>query len=228
MSVSRVIMVEDEPDLASEIAFNLRDEDIDVVICHSGEQLDRFMAKTHFDIVVLDVGLPGEDGFSIATRLANRDDLRLIMLTARADVEDRLRGINAGADAYLTKPVDVRELAAVIKRLQHRIALQRPQWRLDPLLRRLHAPADAVINLSEKECEFLDLLRKADAQRMTREDIVTSLWPAAERHDTRRLEVMIHRLREKTAEQSDDEPLPLRTLRGYGYQFSEPLQLKVE
>lgn len=91
MDTIRVILVEDDADLAAEIAFNLREERFDVVISHAGSQLDRFMARSPFDVVV--VGLEGEDGISIAKRLAPREDLRVVMLTARADLEDRLLGI---------------------------------------------------------------------------------------------------------------------------------------
>lgn len=225
MTQTRVIIVEDEADLAAEIAFNLREEHFDVVIAHNADQLDRFMARSTFDVVIIDIGLDGEDGLSIARRLSRRDDLRLVMLTARADIEDRVQGIEAGVDVYLTKPVDSRELAAVIRRQQRRITAGNGQWTLDLTRRRLCSPDGRAVDLTQKEYELLELMRHSRDHSVDRGQIALTLWPEADRHDTRRLEVLVHRLREKLATRFGRALQPLRTIRGYGYHFAGTLQI---
>ena len=99
-----VIVVEDETDLAEEIAFHLQLQGMQPRLAGDGEELDRLLREQSCDVVLLDLGLPGEDGVSIAQRLAPREDLRVVMLTARNAVLDRVQGFESGADVYLTKP----------------------------------------------------------------------------------------------------------------------------
>ena len=125
--MTRVALVEDDLDLLEDVAFALRDEGFEVVTCGCGQELDRAMAQTEFDVVVLDIGLPGEDGLSIARRLrASQPELGIVMLTARTVASARVKGMEEGADAYLGKPTDLRELALVIHALVRRLDAGKP------------------------------------------------------------------------------------------------------
>src|SRR5690606_2100697 len=126
------------PDLLDELAFHLRRQGHGVAALPDGVALDAHLAGAEVDVLVLDLGLPGEDGLSIARRLRRtQPGIAIAMLTARGQLDDRLLGLNSGADIYLVKPVDMRELSAVVESLYrrvHRVAAppdQPPGWRLE-------------------------------------------------------------------------------------------------
>ncbi|MFN5746061.1 MAG: response regulator transcription factor [Methylococcaceae bacterium] len=105
----RVVVVEDDPDLSEEIVWRLNSTGMEVTACPDAKSFHAHIAAHHADVVVLDLGLPDEDGLSIATKLSQHEDMRIVILTARAMVEDRIAGFEAGGDVYLTKPVDLAE-----------------------------------------------------------------------------------------------------------------------
>lgn len=138
-----------------------------------------------------------------------------------------LTGIEAGADAYLNKPVVVRELAAVIRQQQRLIKIVSccAQWRLDGPASRLHGPFSGMVELTQREYELLYLLYCSTNNSLERDQIEKSIWPDADRYDTGRLEVLVHRLRNKLTTHFGDGIKPLRTIRGYGYHFAAQLTL---
>lgn len=223
----RVILVEDDVDLRDDMAFNLRDEGMQVAACADGPALDRHLAVASADVVVLDIGLPGEDGLSIARRLRREQPrLGLILLTARTAPADRVRGMEDGADVYLGKPADLRELALVIRALSRRMhdASDGPDSMLTLLPRenRLRLPTGQTIELTPSEALLLSRLARAPGGQATRRQIIESFGTAYLDYDERRLEAIVSRLRKKL----EAAGLPtdsLRAVRGIGYLLSVPL-----
>ena len=190
----------------------------------SSEALDRLLEERTVDIVVLDVGLPGEDGFSTAARLRQeRPHLGIVMLTARVQTEDRIRGMNQGADLYFTKPVDMAELAAALGSLHRRLAQQHPQrprtWRLSAGRGVLESPSGTALDLTENERIILGRLLAEPGAPVDRADLIRALsWPEGDRA-YQRLASTISRLRTKAAASAPEDAFPLRTLHGTGYAF---------
>lgn len=190
----------------------------------SSEALDCLLAEREVDLVVLDVGLPGEDGFSAAARLRiERPHLGIVMLTARAVLEDRIRGLNQGADLYFVKPVDMAELAAALTSLHRRVLQlkQRPRrsWRFRPLARTLETPRGHVVELTDNENRILERLLQEPGAVVDRELLIESLDWALDAKTYQRLATTVSRLRAKVAQRAPEEPLPLRTQHGSGYAF---------
>lgn len=192
-----VIVVEDDADIAGEVLFHLLRHDMDVTLADSGAALDRLLAKQSCDVLVLDLGLPGEDGIAIARRLAGIDNMRVVMLTARAAVMDRIEGFDAGADVYLTKPVNMQELAAVIQRVARRLPTKKDQLVLDTATFQLFIEGKTTLDLTSKEFHFLKSLACAKSWSMSRVALEKTLWSQDEESTARRMEVMISRLRQK-------------------------------
>lgn len=218
----RVALVEDNLDLLDEIAFNLRDEGLDVTACADGKALDRHLAHASVEVVVLDIGLPGEDGLSIARRLRNtQPHLGLIMLTARVTIRDRVLGMEEGADVYLCKPVDMRELVLVIRALVRRIGVEvaghdAVSCVLFPEDCKLRTPSGEHMELTHSEVLLLSRLARAPGGQATRRQLIEALGARYSDYDERRLEALISRLRRKL------DPISLageslRAVRGIGY-----------
>jgi len=190
----------------------------------SSEALDRLLQERPVDIVVLDIGLPGEDGLSAAARLRQeRPELGIVMLTARALLDDRIRGMHQGADLYFVKPVDMAELAASLTSLHRRLAQARPRarrpWKLSKGRGVLEAPDGTPIDLTENERIILTRLLAAPGGAVDREELLQALhWEAGDRAYMR-LASAVSRLRAKVAAAAPDDDFPLRTLRNTGFAF---------
>ncbi len=193
-----IAIVEDDVDLAEELVFYLQYQGMVVSFFENGQQLDAWLLDNHCDVLILDLNLPHEDGLSIAKRLSTRDDLRIIMLTARAMPADRIAGFDCGADVYLHKPVNFTELVAVIRRLAKRLpetALQ--HWKLQTTNAFLISPSNDKIKLTTKENKFLQLLSAGESHYLTRVELETNLWGTSDIHTAHRLELLVSRLRHK-------------------------------
>lgn len=222
-----VALVEDHAPLREEIAFLLEHQGYRVSPCADGATLDTLLAVEGCDVVVLDVGLPGEDGFSIAERLRPIAHLGIIMLTARSTLEDRVRGLRGGADAYLVKPVDSRELAAVIESVVRRLPEpdeEADAWQLRAGGRRLLAPDGTIIELTHAEAALLNRLAADAPHPVPREELMKATVGAPLGTDSRRLEVALSRLRMKIINRVPDIRSPLRAARGKGYAFVAPIR----
>ncbi|MFM2053975.1 MAG: hypothetical protein RL456_2012 [Pseudomonadota bacterium] len=226
----RIALVEDNPDLRDEIVFHLGRLGHDVVGLPDGQALDRHLAAQEVDVLVLDVGLPGENGFSIAGRMRTAHPmLGIAMLTARGQVEDRLAGFGSGADIYLVKPVDMRELAAVIESLYRRThRAERPQrqavWQLDCQTLELISPSQVAIMLTPTEFNLMRELVKVAPETATRAALAASMGHPEFDFDFRRLETALSRLRKKIELRTGDAS-PLRSARNVGYVFAAPIRL---
>jgi DNA-binding response OmpR family regulator len=240
-----VLIVEDEQHLADGLRYNLKAEGYDVDIAGSAEEavLLLFDDRKVYDVVVLDVMLPGMDGFALAARLrAKGQFVPILMLTARGQAEDVLRGFEAGADDYLPKPFDLAVLLARIHAL-----LRRREWfhkdrrsesrtqsseiagsvfdfdnktiDFDALELR---SGDQTVNLTLMEAELLRYLINHDGRIVSRSAILEDVWGLREDTDTRAIDHFIARLR-KYIEPDLAKPIHVLTVRGVGYKFvAEP------
>lgn len=226
--MSRVIVVEDNKDLREEIIFHLQRGGHDATGAGDGPALDSALAEGLFpEVVVLDIGLPGEDGFSIATRLRrDHPGIGIVMLTARGLIDDKLQGLSLGADAYLVKPIDLRELIAVVvsvsRRIAPRVALE-GTWQLDTTRREVISPRGMQAPLTNTEYLLMLQLAQAAPEVASRRALVEALGHDYLQFDERRIEAAISRLRKKL--QDDDGDSPLRSARTQGYVFAAPIRI---
>lgn len=177
-----------------------------------------------FDIVVLDVGLPDEDGFAVTQRLRIlRPALGLVMLTGRSDTTNRVRGLNEGADAYLTKPVEIEVLVATVQSVARRAPsamiftnVKSGGWSLDSKGWRLIEPGGTAILLTKSERKFVACLLDRPHEVVAREILVQALTDDASSFDLHRLDNLLHRLRRKVKSVTG-HPLPIKPVHGEGY-----------
>ncbi len=219
----RVYLVEDTVELREEIHFGLTVLGIDVTSFGDAAGLYRAMAAQECDIVVIDIGLPGEDGFMIVENLRSNQSLGLVFLTSRALLEDRLHGLGLGADAYLVKPIDVRELAATLRAIDRRINVttvtdSKPGWMLDGWV--LRNPQGIELVVSETERYFLQIMVAASGQIVEHETLIEAFSKDDGDYDPHRIDSLINRLRKRT-EQAGLGNLPLKSVRGMGYVFTK-------
>lgn len=221
----RVVACEDQPVMREFLIEGLTHFGITASGVADGPALRSHLEAHPADIVILDIGLPGEDGYAIAARLREeRPHLGIIMLTARDQTDDRVQGLDAGADLYFSKPVDLRELASAIGSLLRRLALSRPgpepaRWRLDGLRSTLVTPSGVAVALTDNELRFLTPLLDQPGEVVDRELISQALEQIPDIYAMRRMETLLSRLRAKVQKASPDEPLPVRARHGRGYAF---------
>jgi DNA-binding response OmpR family regulator len=221
----RVVACEDQPVMREYIVSGLARLGITAVGVCDGIELNSHLETHEADIVILDIGLPGEDGYSIATRLRReRPHLGIIMLTARDQTEDRVQGLDCGADLYFAKPVDIRELASGLGSLHRRLNLTPPavapaRWRLDVLHSSLMTPSGVEVALTDNELRFLTPLFDQPGEVVDRDVLSKALDQTPDVYAMRRMETMLSRLRGKVQKASAEEPLPVRARHGRGYAF---------
>jgi two-component system OmpR family response regulator len=226
--MKHVVVVEDNEDLLDEVVFYLGSkEGFQVFAARNGLELDACLAAQRIDIVILDLGLPGESGLDIARRLRRDTAVGIVMLTARGALGDRIFGLETGADAYLVKPVDMRELVAVIDSVYRRLpvseTVEPAAWVFYPLRWQLRTPLDSVLSLTAAESRVLGVLAEAAGQTVPRHELAAVEGMAALDFDYRRLESTISRLRRKL--DADQRGSPLRAARGQGYAFIEAIRI---
>jgi DNA-binding response OmpR family regulator len=225
--MSRILVVEDNPDLLDDVVFELRHAGFEVQGAVSGAACRRLVASFEPHVLVLDLGLPDEDGLALARWLrTTRPQLGIVMLTARTSLRERLAGHEGGADHYLCKPVDAEELVAVLHSLERRLRLSDlPAWSLDLQQLQLRDPGGHVSALNAVEARILATLARVPLRQANRRELVEALGEDWLLYDERRLEAVMSRLRRKIAEATGGEA-PLRTLRGFGYGFLETLRVQ--
>lgn len=227
----KIVFVEDNPDFREEISFQLRHLGHEVIDLDCGQALLDWLGPNAMpDIFLLDVGLPDRDGLELARTIrAGYPGYAIVMLTARAAVDQRIDGWESGADAYLTKPVHFRELVAIMRSLVLRYASFRPidtgQWTLDVRKNRLLNPAGEACDLSVTECRLLQCLVESNGHPVERNRLVLALGEQPWSYDMRRLEAQASRLRKKFSQLGSTEP-SLRPVRGRGYQLTERIRLR--
>ncbi|MBK5913067.1 response regulator transcription factor [Rhodocyclus purpureus] len=224
----KIIVVEDNLDLQQEFLFLLHKNGHEAVGASSAAELDARIAEDRPDVILLDVGLPGEDGFSIARRLSGTPGLGIVMLTARGSDEDQVLGIEGGADNYLVKPVNNRVLLAVLDRVYRRLhappSSGKSVWQLRRQERVLLSPAGKEVVLTETEQELIATMVRCRGKAASRRQLIEALGHDFLLYDERRIEVKISRLRKKIRDAADGED-PLKSEWGVGYAFAAPCLL---
>lgn len=220
----RILLVEDEPSAARFIAKGLREAKHAVDIAADGEAAAEQCHHSDYDAVILDVMLPGKDGLTICRELrAAGSDVPVLMLTARDAVEARVAGLDAGADDYLTKPFDFRELLARVRALTRRerrpLAPERIEIRhlsVDVLAQRVWSHGREVV-LTSREYALLEYLARRAGEVVGRADIAEHVWDEHYDAFSNVVDVYVQRLRRKL---DDREGSLIRTRRGQGYQIA--------
>jgi two-component system, OmpR family, response regulator len=217
----RLLLVEDDAKLAAAVGRGLRHEGYAVDVVGDGDAALRQAAVWDYDAIVLDVMLPNRDGFEVCDALRARDCWApILMLTARGQVGDRIRGLDAGADDYLAKPFDFGELLARLRALVRRAPAQRPvrlevgDLVVDPSTHEV-ARAGVPVALTAREFALLEYLTRHAGEAVTRASLLDHVWDENFEGSTNIVDVYVGYLRKKL-EQPFDRPL-IRTIRGVGY-----------
>jgi DNA-binding response OmpR family regulator len=218
----RILVVEDEVRLARQIASALTEAGHDSTIVHDGETALREATSTLFDLIVLDIILPQMDGFDVLRHLRSRHvGSRVLMLTARGEVKDRIAGLRLGADDYLPKPFAMPEVVARVNALGRRypeepaLNLRVGDLTFDLANHEVHRGPQRI-HLSARELMLLKVLMREPGRTFTRTELCERVWEHEHEYDTKLVEVFIGRLRKKIG----DPPL-IHTVRYVGYTIRE-------
>ncbi|MEO9904626.1 MULTISPECIES: response regulator transcription factor [Alphaproteobacteria] len=231
-----IIIVEDNALLRAEVSAYLQRVGMAVRTAECGAELDQLLAEAPTDVVVLDLGLPAEDGTVIAQRLRDLyPAMGIVMVTARGQVAERVLGYATGADIYLVKPVDYSELEAAIRAIlrgrtdqtatssaDDPAAAQQTQWRLDTHARSLTAPSGETVTLTHTETDILSCLCEAAGQTVSRAVITARLGRDATISNHRSVDQVVSRLRRKIASRTNSE-VTLRSAYGHGYYLAQTI-----
>jgi two-component system OmpR family response regulator len=219
----RVLLADDDRKLARLVRRALEDSGVRVDVVHSGDDALAALTEAGPDVAVLDVMMPGLDGFEVCERLRGQGVWTpVLMLTARDGVEDRVRGLDGGADDYLAKPFALDELAARLRALARRGPVERPpvltagDLRYDPASRRVWR-GDVELVLSTTERALLETFLRHPGQVLDRDQLLTQAWDAAQERRSNVVDVYVRYLREKI-----DRPFAvaaIETVRGTGYRL---------
>ena len=219
----KILVVDDEALLVKGIKFNLENDGYTVVTGSDGEQAVEQAAAGGIDLIVLDLMMPKLDGLGACRRIREFSDVPIIMLTAKADDMDKLMGFEHGADDYLTKPFNILELRALLRRAkpaekeQPRDELRCEHIRLDCTARDAYR-GSARVELTAKEFDLAELLMRNPNRVYSRDALLSAIWGYDSSSDIRTVDVHIRRLREKL-EQNPAEPEHIMTKWGVGYYF---------
>jgi DNA-binding response OmpR family regulator len=228
----RLVIVDDEPEIRAMVADYLGQHGFIVAAAAGGAELDAILAKGKPDLVILDVNMPGENGFAIARRLRAKSDIPLLMLTAADDVVDRVVGLELGADDYVPKPFNLRELRARIDAILRRVAGPRTtrgteaaraivrfgELSLDLDARKLLRPDGGELELTAMEFDLLAAFAHNPNRVLSRERLLDLAHNRDIEPFDRSIDVRIARLRHKV-ERDPSKPLLIKTMRGAGYMF---------
>jgi|SRR6185437_3482124 two-component system OmpR family response regulator len=231
MTTPHILIVEDDRDIGLLIAKYLKSNEMRVSLAENARAMDRILADTRISLIVLDRMLPGEDGLSICRRLRASSDIPIIILTAQADEIERILGLEMGADDYLGKPFNPRELLARIRAVLRRrddalSAATGPKrsykfagWSLDGPMRRLYDPKGTRVELTGAEFEMLLVFCERPGRTLSRDQIIDLTQGREASPSERSVDILVSRLRRKL-ERDPKDPELLQTIRSSGYLFS--------
>ena len=221
-SAARILVVEDEPLMRDAVAQVLEESGFAVTVADDGRAFQRAWAAQRPDLVLLDWGLPDADGADIAQQVSQQGEVGIVMLTARGGLEHRLQGLEQGADAYLVKPVDWRELVltvrAVLKRLASPAAPEASASRFSPRHFELMSPKGVRIKLNAQECTLVEWLLRRPGEVVAKEVLMEALGAHGDAWGEPRLAQTVSRLRRKIDAHCPGWA-PLSTLHRVGYSF---------
>ena len=217
-----ILVVEDDIPLTRQISIALLPEGHDAVVIHDGEAALHAAADSVFDLIVIDIGLPRMDGFELLRRLRSLHvKSRVLMLTARGEINDRVTGLQLGADDYLAKPFSMSELVARINALGRRypeepvVTLRIGDLSLDLVDHEVHRGTHRI-ELSARELMLLKVLMREPGRVFSRTELCQRVWEHEHEYDTKLVEVFIGRLRKKIG-----EPQLIHTVRHVGYTIND-------
>jgi DNA-binding response OmpR family regulator len=227
-----VAIVEDDVDLLENMLDYLENSDFNVWGVGSAEAFYKKLLKESVDVVILDIGLPFEDGFSVAQYLIDFPEIVVIIVSARQDLKDRLKALDAGAERYLLKPVDMNELVANIKaatrgRFEKIADLSTSFWLLNPENWLLTSPQNKTMSLTHSEFLFLQALISECGSIVEKSALLAHFFPDAlqKNNAADRLDALVARLRKK-AQATFGEALPLKTITAVGYVFTSAAKMQ--
>jgi len=228
----RILVVDDEPDVVESVrlGFTLQWREVDVLGAGGGEAALDVVERDHPDIVLLDVGLPDVDGFEVLRRIREFSDVPVVMLTARDDAMDKVKGLELGADDYVTKPFNHLELMARVKAVLRRMAMPAPSSRA-PSFRSGELEVDFAqqearlrgerMDLTPTEYKLLYHLVRNAGHVLQHGTLLAKVWGREYVDEVDYIRVYVRRLRDKLGD-DPDSPRYIRTERGLGYRFIDP------
>jgi len=221
----KILLVEDEKRISSFVRKGLEEQSFDVDVCADGNEAYLLATTQRYDAIVLDIMLPGRDGLSILKNLRKqRNTVPVILLTARTELDERIEGLNLGADDYLTKPFYMEELIARIHAVVRRASGEKLSiLQADDLVVNLITHevkrGDTPIRLTAREFSLLEYLMRSPGRVFTRTQILEHVWGYDFDTNTNLIDVHIQRLRRKIS--PDDKEQLIETMRGVGYRFKK-------
>lgn len=223
----KILLIEDEIRVADFIKQALEAEKFSIVVENEGFKGYQRALKENFDLILLDLMLPGKDGLSILSDLReNEINTPILVLTALSDVDDKIKGLNLGADDYLGKPFNYQELIARVKAIFRRkqmnnidVFLEYENLKLNTI-KRFVLKNDSQIELTIKEFELLEYLMRNKHQVIPRKTITEEVWKTKSEGDTNLVDVYIKRIRSKIGKSINNKPI-IRSVRGVGYSLGE-------
>ena len=222
-----LLIVEDEPVTRIKLVGYFKAAGYEVSAASSGEEMQRLLSRHHIDLLLLDISLPDADGLQLTMQLRQTYELGIILVTGRDTEVDRILGLEIGADDYVTKPFNERELLARVKSVLRRLSVQaasQPKhnnlyfadWQVNLSQRKITSPADEKVHLTRGEFELLSALVKHPQTVMSRDRLMALVTHRSWQPDNRTIDVLIKRLREKI-EIDPKSPELLLTIYGEGY-----------
>jgi DNA-binding response OmpR family regulator len=237
VATNRALIVDDEPTIREMVALNLRREGIEVLLAATGEEALRMVADHRPDVLVLDIMMPGMDGFEVCRRVRDMSTIPILLLSARGEEVDRVVGLEMGADDYLTKPFAMRELVARVRAMLRRVrmtvvepsaaAISNPSHREQVVRagdieidvpRRRATVGTVEIALKPKEFDLLLYFARHPGIVLHRDALIREVWGYEYPVDTRTVDVHVRWLRQKI-ETDPSLPLRIETVRGHGYRL---------
>jgi DNA-binding response OmpR family regulator len=240
MTAAEILVVDDDPRVRDLLSRYLEGEGFKVECVEHGDAMRRHLAEGAVDLVILDLNLPGEDGLSLARELRATSDVAIIMITGKGDPIDRVVGLEIGADDYIPKPFELREVLARIRAVLRR-AVNRPTevpaidtaasseclgfagWRFDPTKRELRDPDGQVMSLSTGEFDLLATFLQHPTSVLNRDQLLDLLRGGNWTPFDRSIDTQVGRLRKKI-ERDPGNPDLIKTVRGVGYVFSADVE----
>ncbi len=229
--MSKILVIEDEKPISDIIKFNLEKEGFEIITAFDGIEGLSLARSIDVDLILLDIMLPGMDGFEVCKKVREQSNVPIIMATAKAEEVDKVLGLEFGADDYITKPFSVRELTARIKANIRRTAMPIQQSQnstsksiiksgalIIDLLKYEASKNGEVIPLTVREFDLLKFMAEQKEQVFSREQLLASVWGYEYYGDMRTVDVTVRRLREKIEDDSA-KPEYIMTRRGVGYYF---------
>lgn len=228
--MKKILVVDDEKSIVKGIKFSLEQDDMKVEVAYDGETVLELAKANHYDMILLDIMLPGFSGLEVCQMIREFSDVPIIMLTAKGDDMDKILGLEYGADDYITKPFNILEVKARIKAIFRRNNRNVPEQenqkvietkglKIDVDSRRVYID-DKEVNLTAKEFELVYLLVSNPNKVYSREQLLKTIWGPSYPGDARTVDVHVRRLREKI-EATPADPKYIHTKWGVGYYFHE-------